>query len=375
MEAVDSPFCPLPRVAGGQRIPGYQFPWPRTCDNCDRQCESSNITSLSVCTYGINFQRIDESVVLFGFLVQNTNQSAAQKKALRLYPKNRVPLAEVEKVVEIVAEYNKVAAGTIQKRKDEIIAEYRANNEYKEDFLKLLKPTIERNLAFLHDYKQFIARVKQNINVVLQERYGGDTDAMLAKATQAEGAIYWAASLMTEKLQTASLLLHPEKLSSPNSTVFRLHGSVIKYVRIYNSAFQEKQVKLDVTGFSDGEIRGDSQALGVIPQTLLDNALKYSQKGSRVTVDFRELGDFIHLEVTSFGPRIEDDEKTKIFELFYRGKNAIKEKEEGSGVGLHLAQFVAKSIGSEIFVNQKSLHTRLGYETTFSMRFAKVRKA
>jgi signal transduction histidine kinase len=192
---------------------------------------------------------------------------------------------------------------------------------------------------------------------------------LLAKAYPAEVAIYWASLLMTEKLNTAFLLIHPEKLLSPNKTVFRLHGMVLKYVKIYNASFVEKGIRLEVTGESFAEIRADSSALGVIPQTFLDNALKYAPRESKVTVEFKEYKDFIILAVTSYGPKIEADEKEKIFELFYRGRNALKEQEEGAGFGLHLAQFVAKSIGSEIVVHQDSLKTRFGYETTFSIRF------
>jgi signal transduction histidine kinase len=150
---------------------------------------------------------------------------------------------------------------------------------------------------------------------------------------------------------------------------------VLKYVRIYNTSFEEKGVRLEVTGESFGEIRADSSALGVIPQTFLDNALKYAPRESKATVSFKEYEDFIILAITSYGPKIEADEQKKIFELFYRGRNAMKEQEEGAGFGLHLAQFVAKSIGSEIVVHQSTVKTRFGYETTFSVRFPREKSA
>jgi len=307
---------------------------------------------------------------LFGFLVPGASATVAQKKALRLNPHNRISSAELEHAISILVEARRNFIDDVEQEKREIIREYKDKKAFEKDILELLKPEIERNLAFLHDYKQFVSRVKQNMNVVLQTRYGnGDIDAILAKASPAEGAIYWASSLMTEKLQTAFLLLHPERLQSPNKTLFRLHGLVLKYVRIYNASFEEKSIKLEVTGASTGGVRADSAALGVIPQTLLDNALKYAPRGSKATVSFKEDEKFIIFAVTSYGPKIETDEEEKIFELFYRGRNAVKEQEEGAGFGLHLAQFVAKSVGSEITVHQDTLKTRFGYETTFSIRF------
>jgi len=374
LEILDSPFFPLPRIIGQKRLPGYRFGWTSQCNHCDKQCESSGSSGLSVCSYGVNFQRISNDRLIFGFLIPNASGSAAQKKALRLNPQNRITPTELQHVQATIAAAQKSLADDIAQSKQQIIQEYKEKKGFQKDILELLKPEIEKNLAFLHDYKQFVSRVKQNINVVLQERYGnGDIDSMLARATQAEGAIYWASSLMTEKLQTAFLLLHPEKLLSPLKTATRLHSLVLKYVRIYNASFKEKGIKLDVVGESFGEIKADGSAIGVIPQTFLDNAFKYAPRGSTATVSFNEYDDFIVLGMTSFGPRIDQDEKEKIFDLFYRGRNAVREQEEGAGFGLHLAQFVAKSIGSEIVVHQNSLKTRFGYETRFSMRFPRER--
>lgn len=307
-------------------------------------------------------------------MVQGSSTSAAHKKAQRLNPQNRIQFSELEQVLTTFNQAQNAFLTDVEQRKKEIIQEYLDKKAFEPDLLELLKPEIQKNLAFLHDYKQFVSRVKQNINVVLQNHYGkGEIDQLLEKASQAEGAIYWAASLMTEKLQTAFLLLHPERLRPAIRSQFRLHGLVLKYVRIYNSSFQDKGVSLLVTGESIGEICADSSAFGIIPQTLLDNALKYSTRGSRAIVSFKESDSHITLSVTSLGPKIEDYEMERIFDLFYRGKNAIKEQEEGAGFGLHLAQFVAKSLGSEITVQQNPAKTRFGYETTFSIRLPKAR--
>jgi signal transduction histidine kinase len=307
---------------------------------------------------------------VFGFLVQAPNASAASRKALKQNPHNRIPLADLDRALSLLNETRISFSDEIQQAKNDVIQQYKSGKEYEKEILEQLRPELEKNLAFLHDYRQFVSRVKQQINVVLQTRYGsGEIESLLAKAFPAEAAIYWASSLMTEKLQTAFHLLHPERLQSREKVLLRLHGMVTKYVRIYQAGFAEKGVKLEVTGESLGQIRADPTALGVIPQTLLDNALKYAQNGSKVTVSFKEFEEFIILEVASYGPRIEADEKEKIFDLFYRGRNAVKEQEEGTGFGLPLAQFVAKSIGSEIAVHQSSVKTRFGYETAFSVRF------
>ena len=147
----------------------------------------------------------------------------------------------------------------------------------------------------------------------------------------------------------------------------RLHGG------IYNAAFQEKKISVHVRGQSVGEIRGNPTAVPVIPHTLIDNALKYSQRESEVWIDFRETANEIELSVESYGPRIEADEAERIFDVFYRGRNAREQEEEGAGFGLYLAQFIAASMGTRITIRQSSMKHKFGYLTTFSVKFRRER--
>lgn len=76
------------------------------------------------------------------------------------------------------------------------------------------------------------------------------------------------------------------------------------------------------------------EALG----NLLDNAVKYSPEGSRITVSMRTFEMFVCISVEDMGPGIAESEQAQIFERFYRGKNA--RQEEGNGVGLYLTRMI-----------------------------------
>jgi signal transduction histidine kinase len=211
---------------------------------------------------------------------------------------------------------------------------------------------------------------------VLEYRYPVENlDQQLNAALPAERAIYWASRHMEEKLQTAFLLLHPERITNPTDvTPFRLHGLVTKYLRIYDSAFAEKNVTVKVLGSSVGDIKGNRAAVPVIPHTLIDNALKYSSRGAEVLIKFVETDHDIELSVSSYGPKINDDEFEKIFDIFYRGRNATRQEEEGAGFGLYLAQFIANEMGTRIQVTQAPDENRTyGFWTTFSVRFIRER--
>jgi signal transduction histidine kinase len=375
MEALALTFFPFPHVLAGERRPGFRFTWPERCNRCDQQCERNARPTVSICSYGVNYMHVAPDLIIFGVLVQSPTYSSTQKKLIRNNPKNVISAADLEEVSKTYQGSVGTLTRDIEAKKEQIIAEYTNTKRYEKDFLENLRPEIQKNLSFLHDYKQFIARVRQNINVVIEARYEGrNFEDKLARALPSEAAIYWASILMEEKLTTAFLLLNPDRITSPlEFVIFRLHGAVLKCLRIYNAGFEEKGVKVSVSGSSVGEIKGNPVALPVISHTLIDNALKYSKRGSEVRVEFRETQQETELTVTSYGPKIENDEMEKIFDIFYRGRSARDQEDEGAGFGLYLAQFIAKSAGTRISVSQESIPRNFGYATAFSVKFRRER--
>lgn len=82
------------------------------------------------------------------------------------------------------------------------------------------------------------------------------------------------------------------------------------------------------------DFRWTLEALG----NLLDNAVKYSPAGSKVTVKVRAFELFVCVSVEDMGPGIPESEQAQIFERFYRG--ACARQEEGNGVGLYLTRMI-----------------------------------
>ena len=73
---------------------------------------------------------------------------------------------------------------------------------------------------------------------------------------------------------------------------------------------------------------------------LLDNAVKYSDPGSLILVEILEYEMYVRVNVCSLGARIEREEFARVFQRFYRGKNA--EDQEGVGLGLYLAREIIR---------------------------------
>jgi two-component system, OmpR family, sensor kinase len=85
-----------------------------------------------------------------------------------------------------------------------------------------------------------------------------------------------------------------------------------------------------------------------VASILLDNALKYTPEGGRVTVTVRETDGLAELEVSDTGVGIPEDQLPLIFERFYRADKA--RASSGAGLGLAIARQVAEAHGGEVEV-------------------------
>lgn len=84
---------------------------------------------------------------------------------------------------------------------------------------------------------------------------------------------------------------------------------------------------------------------------ILDNAVKYTQPNSVITVEMSETENFARLSVRDEGPGIPEEEIPLIFKRFYRGKQTGRE--EGVGIGLYLARQIVEEQGGYIRVKSK----------------------
>jgi signal transduction histidine kinase len=84
------------------------------------------------------------------------------------------------------------------------------------------------------------------------------------------------------------------------------------------------------------------QALG----NLVDNAVKYTPEGGRVTLRIRPLADTIAVEVTDSGPGIPPELRGEVFRRFFRADHS--RSTPGSGLGLSLVQAVIQLHGASI---------------------------
>ena len=373
MDVKSLTFLPFPHVLDGERRDGMTHSWPERCSRCDRQCEDSESSDIEQCSYGVNFLKVDESLLIAGVVTKDDSKpTVARSKMLRVVGSAVVPRQHLLAVKARAQTAHEQFEDEVEKLKSEVVANYRDSEGYKTDIVNLLKPSLEQTFAQVHDYRQLISQIIQHVNVLLvTSNPGADLDTQLAAASPSVRSIYWAARLMEFKLDSALFLAYPERIHDPQrKRAFRLHGAVKKYLGIYEPLIERKGLQKTENGQSYAKIEDNPDAVGVIPHAFIDNAIKYAPEGSEITTYFTDDADTVTFSVTSLGPQITQADSGHIFELFYRGSEAKGSQEDGTGFGLGLAQHVAHEIRAELSYHQAKKASQPGYyATTFVAKF------
>jgi two-component system phosphate regulon sensor histidine kinase PhoR len=109
----------------------------------------------------------------------------------------------------------------------------------------------------------------------------------------------------------------------------------------------QKGIHLGVDVASELMFRADPRAMEQILVNLLDNAIKHTPQGGRVTVLGDSAGAQIIVSVLDTGPGIEPRHQQRIFERFYRADNGRARTDGGSGLGLAIVKHLAQAQGGE----------------------------
>ena len=101
------------------------------------------------------------------------------------------------------------------------------------------------------------------------------------------------------------------------------------------------------------EVIGDRRRLRQLTAILVENAIKYTPAGGRVTVRAARSGKAVELSVADTGPGIADEEQARIFDRFVRADSARTRAAGGTGLGLAIAKWIAEAHGGKIAVESQ----------------------
>ncbi|OHA69005.1 MAG: hypothetical protein A3A27_02930 [Candidatus Wildermuthbacteria bacterium RIFCSPLOWO2_01_FULL_47_18] len=107
----------------------------------------------------------------------------------------------------------------------------------------------------------------------------------------------------------------------------------------------------------------DKEKMELAIQNLVDNALKYSPAGGRVTISLVYDTKGVEVKVRDQGMGIPESEQKRVFEKFFRASNARAKEPEGTGLGLYLAKNIVEAHGGTMsFVSKENEGTTFSFK-------------
>ncbi|MEM8678002.1 MAG: ATP-binding protein [Planctomycetota bacterium] len=131
---------------------------------------------------------------------------------------------------------------------------------------------------------------------------------------------------------------------------------------------QRKQVELQIEeSLSPMHVRADREGLREIVDNLIDNAIKYTERGGVVTARWTSRADRAVLEVSDTGIGIPQESLGRVFERFYRVDKARSRELGSTGLGLSIVKHMVQTFGGTV-----SAESEEGLGSTFRVELLRT---
>jgi two-component system sensor histidine kinase TctE len=205
------------------------------------------------------------------------------------------------------------------------------------DFMSRLSGVLEFQRRFIadtaHQLRTPVAGLKAHIEVALRENTLAQTRAALAHLyTSAERLAHLVAQLLSLARN------EPHSARTDDFSMLDFNKLALETAAEWVAEAYKKDIDLGFEGAGrEVWVRGDAWRLRELINNLVDNAVRYTPRGGRVTVHVRN-DEPPRLVVSDDGPRIPVEERMRVFDRFHR---LLGTQAEGSGLGLAIVRDIA----------------------------------
>lgn len=229
-----------------------------------------------------------------------------------------------------------------------VLEQYALNEQRKQILLEADRERLRANLlrAISHDFRTPLTSISGSAALLLQDQ-GQLPEA--TRHTMIEDIYDDASWLMdlVENLLSLTRVDNSELLLDQSDEL--LADVVEEALRHVSRQKSEHQLTVQL----EDEFlmaRMDSQLIVQVIINLVNNAIKYTESGSHITISVRRQGQMAVVEVADDGEGISDENKARLFDLFFTAGQNKGDSRRGLGLGLALCQSIIKAHHGEIYV-------------------------
>lgn len=251
----------------------------------------------------------------------------------------------LRRIDSIASTSNKIMSGNLServpvtKRNDEFDGLATSLNQMLDRIEQLLQGLKEVTDNVAHDLKTPLTRLRNKAEAALRE--GSDPqvqrEALETTITESDKLI---------RTFNALLMIARAEAGAPSGAFADVDVSAVAedVADLYGPVAEEAGMTLDTAVTEGIHLRANRELIGQALVNLVENALKYFERGDRtdgkITIGARRSGDRVLIEVGDNGPGIPHEERKRVVERFVRLEKS--RTEPGSGLGLSLVAAVAR---------------------------------
>lgn len=228
----------------------------------------------------------------------------------------------------------------------------------------VLNRLLDRLSAALAQQRQFMADASHELRTpVAALRSAADVTLSRADRTSEEYAdalrvISTEGRRLSRIVNDLFLLARADAGEQPlRAEAFYLDEVVAECVRAGRALAAPRQVQVDLELQDEALLHGDETLIRRLVMNLVDNAVKFTPSGGRVSVAVTRAGDRFRISVSDTGTGIPESIRERIFDRFVRGDVARGRRGasgEGAGLGLAIARWVAEAHGGRLSLEASS---------------------
>lgn len=243
----------------------------------------------------------------------------------------------------------------------------KSNAEKNEAIIKVKKEQFRSDLlkSISHDLRTPLTSIYGNADVLLNDSGNLKDDKKIVLYKNIYDDSLWLINLVENLLSITCI--------EDGNVKLRIEPEVIEDVIDESLSHVSKnkdnhKIKVNI---SDDFLMADMDARLIVQVliNLINNAIKYTEDDSIISINAYQIEDYVYIEVCDNGSGIEDKDKDKIFEKFYTVNHSIVDSKKSMGLGLALCKSIVEAHGGVISV--KDNHPT-GAIFTFSLPATKI---
>lgn len=209
-----------------------------------------------------------------------------------------------------------------------------------------------------HELRTPLSTIQTNLDVVLS-----NPDATI------ESQMKWLENIKLENKRMSNLVSNLLLLSRAdtneaiiNKEFLNLSALVSEVVMTYSTVTEHNDLALTSTVQETISMCGDKDRIKQLLVILIDNAIKYNTPNGTVNIILSRNESCATIEISDTGIGIESEDIKRVFDRFYRGKQARLYNSDGSGLGLSIAKLITEEHEGKITAKSQT-----GKGTTFKI--------